>query len=357
MIEYYIKQIDKALENLLSRTNKRYHLGQISDILFKFSKDFVMRPGKRIRPLLFTLAYKGYALKNQSPDKELFASAASIELLHDYMLIHDDVIDDSDLRRGKPTLHRMFDSKIKLKDNQKIGKSLAVVAGDIIFALGIETFLSIKEDKTRKEAALKKLVETAAYTGAGEFIDVVSGFKNIKKLSRNDVFLIYTLKTAKYTFECPLLMGAILAGAPKTELKKLSKLGIAAGQAFQIYDDFLDVFASKEIIGKPVLSDLNESKKTLLVYTAFLNLRGKDRKIFEKILEGKNKMMKDLETFRDLILKSGSYDKSLKIMNALQNTALTTCKNLTIKPEFGKAIESLITKLSPSRMPLEINKK
>lgn len=356
VIELLLKKINSALNDLLESANRRYSLGLISDSLLEFSKDFVMRPGKRIRPLLFILSYKGYAGKSMSPEKPLFTSAAAIELLHDYMLIHDDVIDNSDLRRGKPTLHKMFDQNIKLPGGQKIGASLSIVAGDILFALGIEAFLAVKENSARKELALKKLVETAAYTGAGEFIDVIYGFKEIQTLCEKDVFLIYTLKTAKYTFECPLIMGAILAGAKANELRKLSKLAIAAGQAFQIYDDFLDLFASQEIIGKPVLSDLNESKKTLLVYNTFTSLKGKKRSDFKKILEKKNKTLADLGSFRRFIIESGSYDYTLKKMASLQKTALDTCAALCIKPAYKKTIGSIIAKLSPSNMPLDIRK-
>lgn len=353
MIEQYIEKINTGLKDLLESAHRRYSLGLVSDDLLKFSKDFVMRPGKRIRPLLFVLAYKGYAGKKASPEKHLFTSAAAIELLHDYMLIHDDVIDNSDLRRGKPTLHKMFDKKIKIPNGPKIGASLAIVAGDILFALAIEALLTIREDKARKEQALKKLVETAAYTGAGEFIDVLFGYRKIRNLSEKDVFLIYTLKTAKYTFECPLLIGAILAGASGGEHRKLSKLGLAAGQAFQIYDDFLDLFASQETIGKPVLSDLNESKKTLLVYKAFIGLKGADKRKFTEILEGKNKTHADLKSFRELIVGSGAYAACLEKMTALQNTALKTCKELAIKPAFGKELESIVAKLSPAHMPFK----
>jgi len=354
VIETTIKKINAALKGLLESANRRYRLGLISDDLFAFSKDFVLRPGKRIRPLLFVLSYKGYTKRKKYAQGPLFTSAAAIELLHDYMLIHDDVIDNSSLRRGKPTLHKMFDNKIKLPGDAKIGSSLAIVAGDILFALGIEAFLAVKEVPGQKEAALKKLVETAAFTGAGEFIDVVYGFRNIRTLSEKDVFLIYTLKTAKYTFECPLVMGATLAGARTGELRELSRLGIAAGQAFQIYDDFLDLFASEEIIGKPVLSDLNESKKTLLVYKAFENLKGKKRKKLTDILEGKDKTLKDLELFRELIVESGAYDYCIKKMSSLQKTALDASNKLAIRPDYGKAIESIISKLSPSRMPIKI---
>ncbi len=351
MLESILNKIDTGLDKLLKEANRHYKLGLISDSLFKFSRDFVLRPGKRIRPTLFVLTYKGYSDKNASPDKPLFTAAAAIELLHDYMLIHDDVIDNSDLRRGKPTMHKMFDKKIKTGAGKGIGASLAIVAGDILFALGIEAFLAVKEKAERKEKALRKLVETAAFTGAGEFIDVVYGLKDIKKLSEKDVFLIYTLKTAKYTFECPLVMGALLSGAKNAELQKLSRLGIAAGQAFQIYDDFLDLFATRKIIGKPVLSDLNESKKTLLVYKAFVNLSGKKQSVFKKILGGKNKSLDELKIFRKLIIESGASKYALDKMNALQITALEACDSLDIKPAFKKAIKSILEKISPSTLP------
>lgn len=354
MINAYLKEINKNLKSLLTDINKRYQLNLISDNLLRYSKEFVLRPGKRIRPLLFTLAYKGYCGKKSKNSKGLYTCAASIELLHDFMLIHDDVIDNSDLRRGKPTLHKIFDRHIKIHGDINIGPSLAIVAGDILFAVAIEAFLSIKEDMARKEQALKKLVETAAYTGAGEFLDVIFGYKNIDALSEKMIFLNYTLKTAKYTFECPLLMGAILAGADKTNLKNISILGISAGQAFQIYDDILDLFAAQEVIGKPVLTDLTESKKTLLVFNAYKNLKNKEKKIFKTILEKKKKTRADLEFFRQLIIKSGAYEATLKKMASLQETARLACRRLTMESQHKKAIEDIITKLSPSQMPLNL---
>jgi len=353
VINAYIKKINASLKHFLTDANRRYSLGITSDALLRSSKDFILRKGKRIRPLLFVLSYKGYTRKTSYSDKRLFTSAASIELLHDFMLIHDDVIDNSDLRRGKPTLHKLFDHNIHLPDKAKVGTSLAIVAGDIIFALAIESLLSIDEGMERKEKALKNLVQAAAYTGAGEFIDVVFGHKTIDQLSEHDIFLTYTLKTAKYTFECPLLMGAILAGVPAPELKKLSQLGLAAGQAFQIYDDFLDLFATKKTIGKPILTDLAESKKTLLVFKAYKNSKPDEKKRFREIFEKNTKTVSDLEDLRNIVVKSGSYDYCLKKMSSLQEEATRLVKSLKMKKAYKKALEYVIFKLSPSSMPFK----
>jgi len=354
MIEGYLNKINAGIRRVLDEANRHYRLRQVSDHLFAFSREFVLRKGKRIRPLLFILSYKGYAAKPTRDEDSLFTSAASIELLHDYMLIHDDVIDNSGLRRGKPTLHKMFDHKLHLPDGAKIGRDLAIVAGDILFALAIASLTSVKENRRRKEETLRKLAETAAYTGAGEFIDIVSGHENIDDLTEDRIFLNYTLKTARYTFECPLLMGAILAGAPPSEQNKLSRLGLAAGQAFQIYDDMLDLFATQDVIGKPVLTDLNESKKTLLVFKAYRNLRGRSRVQLRHILEKNNKTLADLDALRRLIVASGSYASCLSRMKRLQNKAMRLCDELKMKKAHKKALRSVIEKLSPSRMPVEL---
>jgi geranylgeranyl diphosphate synthase type I len=353
-MEKIIHKINRAIDLLFADIDRRYGLKAISAPLFDCSRDFVLRPGKRIRPLLFILAYKGYSARKTCPENKLYTAAASIELLHDYMLIHDDVIDNSDLRRGKPTLHRMLDEKIRLPGNAAIGNALAIIAGDIIFAIAIESFLTVKEDAARKEKTLAKLVETAAYTGAGEFIDVVWGHQTIDKIKEKDILLTYILKTAKYTFECPLLMGALLAGAGPEEQKKISALGLSAGQAFQIYDDFLDLFATADVIGKPVLTDLAESKKTLLVFRAFKFLRGARKAELRRILEKKSKNTLDLERFKKLVVSSGAYESCYNEMAALQNKALASCRSLSMKKEFRGLVESLIAKLSPKNMPIKL---
>ncbi len=353
-MESYVRLINDALKRLFRDIDRRYRLRKISPLLFDACRDFVLRPGKRIRPLLFLLAYQGYAKKRRSKDPGLFAAASAIELLHDYMLIHDDVIDRAATRRGKPTLHRVFDKKVKTLHGAAIGASLAVVAGDIIFALAIESFLAVREDPRRKEEALRHLVATAAYTGTGEFIDILFGHTRLAALREKDVYNTYIYKTAKYTFECPLLMGATLAGAAPAERTKLSRLGLRAGEAFQIYDDFLDTFGTQELIGKPVLSDLAESKKTLLVHAAWRRLKGADKRRFRVLFEKKKKTGRDLATFKRLLIDSGSYALCLRRMKDLQREALDVYRDLTMRKRERLLLGALIERLSPAKMPVTL---
>lgn len=354
MLKQYARKIDASMRHLLTDMKKHYRSQEALKPFFDHAREFVLRPGKRIRPILFLLAYQGYTRRHTHAQEKLWRSAASLELLHDFMLIHDDVTDNSDLRRGKPTLHRLFDQKIRFCDNARIGPSLAIIAGDIIYALAIRSFLAIREEPRRKEKTLAKLTETAASTGIGQFIDIMLGHLTIKDIKERDIYQLYALKTAKYTFECPLVMGATLAGASTAELKKLSALGVAAGIAFQIYDDFLDLFASQEVIGKPILTDLAESKKTLLVYKTYSRLRGQNRIDFVRILEKKKKEKRDLLAFRQFVVSSGAYALCLREMNSLQKKAMRLCQSLAIKKEFRQTLEEVIAKLSPQKMPIQL---
>lgn len=342
-----ISKINAGLSSFLERADKKYGLRRAHPQLYRHCRSFILRGGKRIRPLLFVLGYQGYCRGRRTPPG-LFTASASAELLHDYMLIHDDVIDRSSLRRGKPTLHRLLEQK-DTTGTSGLGASLAIVAGDIVFALAVEAFLAVREDAARKEQALAKFIEAAASTGLGEFLDVVASHASIEAIKEKDVLLIYTLKTARYSFECPLLAGALLAGAPQHELQKLSQLGLAAGRAFQIHDDFLDIFSTEKTIGKSILTDLAESKKTLLCILAFRNLAGEKKNIFKKILEKKNiQTNKDLEKFRGLIVESGAYKQCLDRMKILQREALGICGKLGMKERFRAILEHALAKTLPS---------
>lgn len=346
MLKTLKKDVDSALKSALKDLSGELDLKPIPPLLYAAIKDFIERDGKRIRPILFLISYKGYTKRKNFSYKGLLKSSLSVELLHDFLLIHDDVIDKSGLRRGKPTLQRLFNAKLGMPKGSDLGENLSIVAGDVLFAMAVKSLLSLKEDPARKEEALTAFIKAASATGVGEYIDVVNNIKRIETLSRKDIFQTYILKTAKYTFQCPLVMGAVLAGAKKSEINKLSRLGVFLGQAFQLQDDMLDVFSSARKIGKPVLSDLNEGKKTLLVWKTYQNLKGKDKKKLKNLLEKKKKSYKDLAAFRKMIKSSGSYEYCAGITRSLLKEASCLSKKLKMKKEYKSLLEELIRRIA-----------
>jgi len=181
-------KIETELKNYALHAEQLYSLHKISGILFSHIKDFITREGKRIRPILFTVGYHGFCDKTP---KGLYRSAISLELMHDFMLIHDDVIDKSKTRRGKPSMHTMLQKYLSNYKNAKIsGEDLSIVIGDILYAMSLHAFLAIDEKYELKEKALKILIDAAMHTGSGEFIELVAGLKDIDKITQNDIYKI-----------------------------------------------------------------------------------------------------------------------------------------------------------------------
>jgi geranylgeranyl diphosphate synthase, type I len=331
-------KIDKELLAFVRNLNSRYSLKAISPILYESIKDFVLRDGKRIRPILFITGYLGYSKKTA---RNLYESAIAIELLHDFLLVHDDIVDKSPTRRGKPSMHVMFQRYLDANKSEKIkfsGEDLSIVTGDIMYAMAIDTFLSIKEKHERKENALRHFIKAAAYTGAGEFIELLSGIKSLKDTTKADIYKIYDYKTAHYTFSAPLSIGAILAGANTNQVKTLTKYGIALGRAFQIKDDIIGIFGNEKKIGKSTLSDLQEAKKTLPLWHCYHNSNRNDKKTIEKILSKKQVTRSDLQIVKLLIQKTNTLAYTQAEIEKLNKHAQKLLALLSLKKPFKEAL-------------------
>jgi geranylgeranyl diphosphate synthase, type I len=338
-------QIDKSLHLFMQRAKREFKFHLVHPLLYQSIQEFVQRKGKRIRPLLLILSYKGYRKSQARMSPSIYYVSTCIELLHNFMLIHDDIIDRSNLRRGRPTLHRILRQAAKTQEQDKLGYDLAIVAGDIVYALAIDAFLSIREEPLRKERALRYFIQTAVLTAMGEFVDTLHGVKGITQVTEQDVFLNYSLKTARYTFDCPLVVGAILAGADENDVQALAEIGLLVGQAFQIQDDIIGIFDTQKQIGKSILSDIAESKKTILVCHAFEHLPPEERRKLIQIFAKKRKTYSDLVTVRSLFIRAGSLQYSLGEINKRVLRSRALLQQLKMKKVYRQLIEKSFTEL------------
>ena len=330
-------KVEKELKIYIRDLERLYSLHKISPVLFKHIKDFVLRSGKRIRPVLFIVGFCGFS-KKILPG--LYRSAISCELLHDFMLIHDDVIDKSQTRRGKPSMHAMLNKYLCNEKSAKFsGEDLSIVVGDVMYAISMHAFLSVKQDYEEKEKALKVLLDAAMYTGSGEFIELLSGIKSVGTIGKKDIYKIYDLKTAYYTFSAPLMMGAILAKAGKNEIDKLFKYGIYLGRAFQIKDDILDMFADENQIGKSTLTDLKEAKKTILIWHAYKKSDAKDKRFIEKILSKENAGKSDLKKIRKIVVTTGALDCTKIEISFFLKKAKEIISRSMMKPKYKNLLK------------------
>ncbi len=336
MIAKIKNRIEQELSHYIHNLDKKYSLSRISPLLYGSIRNFLLRKGKRIRPILFVLSYLGFTKKQAFG---LYESAVSLEILHEFTLVHDDIIDKSATRRGEPSMHEMLNKHLaRYKKIKFTGQDLTIVLGDVIYAMALEAFLSIKENEPRKEAAFKKLIQSAIYTGSGEFNDLLSGAKNIDKITKEDIYKIYDLKTANYTFATPLCMGALLGNAGKEQLDIIFNLGMYLGRAFQIKNDYLGLFSTERKIEKHNLTDLQEAKKTIFIWHAYNKSLKKNKSAIKRIFAKNKASKKDLLTIQRIISESKTLEYARNEINTLIIKAESLTKRLEMLLPYKNAL-------------------
>ena len=330
----YKKKIDKEVS--LFFQNKILTEDNFERQYLKILKEYSLRPAKRLRAILVNA---GYLLAGGKDTKEILKTSIFIEIIHNFLLIHDDIIDRDEVRRGKEAAHCYYQNKSFLKggEGEHFGKSMAIVLGDIANILGYEILINSAFEVKYKLKAFKKLNEISELTGRGQMLEIELKAKMSagRKIREKDIINIYKSKTAFYTFVLPLQIGAILAGADSGLLGKIEKFAIPLGIAFQIRDDIKEIFDSSEKNQR--MSDITEGQPTLLIAKALL----KERRI--KNYFGKKRINnKDAADIRDLMYKSGAIQYCKSLINNLINTSL----NILAKENFPQKEKQFLISLA-----------
>lgn len=266
--------------------------------------------GKHIRGVLVCLGYELYANKKSI---DLYKVAAAYEILHTSLLIHDDVIDKSILRRNKPTIYQ------RLGGNH-YGISQAICLGDVGFFLSMQLINQTNFAQSIKSAVAEQFVKLALDTLWGEMLDVEDAHKDHR--SEKNTLLIHELKTAQYTIVGPLLIGAILSGkVSKTQSNYLIQFGKYLGIAYQIQDDILGVFGQEKVIGKSVASDIEEGKNTLLIARALKVANAKQKKTLEQYYGKSHLNAQTCAEIKNIFTQTGALDYSRQKVEEYVNQA------------------------------------
>jgi len=305
-IETLPSLLEKEIQSFFHRQKERYEYGEMFEPIYFDLCEFVGRKGKRIRPLLFALTYRGLGGAKEVGDPAVLAGALSLELLHAFVLVHDDLIDRSEKRRGLPTFHKLVEQRLgRLSNAERTGQGVAVVVGDLLFALSVETLQTADFTKPQRSAALSKLLAYITDTGVGEIFDILLGTRDIGRVTAEEIERTYLLKTTRYTFEAPCVLGAILAGAPVEKQEDLAAVMEPLGLAFQIQNDLLE-FSHFDSRDQLLPTDLLEGKKTLLVREAYERLNEVDRSFLQMCLQNPTRNDSNISKVQDLIRKSGA---------------------------------------------------
>lgn len=322
----HLKKIHQAQAALLRDFGRSQKT--TSSSVYRYLTSYCLRPSKGVRALLLLLSYLGYTQIKPTP--ALYRWVSSLELIQNFVLIHDDLIDHTTMRRGGPVLQRGLAHLNS--DDEVLGKNLALICGDLLFSLGIRTFLDIDVAKDRKEKALKILLDCACVTALGEVNDLLGN--NLAAIKKETVYRLYDQKTGEYSFITPLICGSIAAGQNDSEIKKLDTLGRLLGRAFQMRDDLQDL-----------TTDLHDSRTTLLAYYAYQGSAGAEQKQMVKIFQRKNKTAKEITYLKNLFRSSGAMVQVQREQNDCLVLSREIIKSLhlrnTEKDELSRLIEKI----------------
>lgn len=306
VLEEYGQATRVALAEYLRPREPRRHL-------YSLVADYPRRGGRMLRPSLCIATARVFG----AAIEDAVHTAAAIELLHNAFLVHDDVEDESDERRGRPTLHALH------------GVPLAVNVGDALTLLAFEAFSANRKrlGLLLSTRVLEEAQRMARESVEGQAIELGWRYDNAIHLGESDYLEMILKKTCWYTTIFPSRVGALIGSRDTFELDRFLRFGFFLGAAFQIQDDLLNLIGDPERYGKELNGDLWEGKRTVLLIHLLAQLRATDRERIGEILRGKRaeRRAEDVAWMREQLESRGSIDYARQLAHALAGAAQHEC--------------------------------
>lgn len=319
------------VKNLASEIN------EIDDQLHPVTASLIeyLEEGKRFRPLFALLGYIGAGGKL---NPQIYQAASALEFLQASALIHDDLMDGSDTRRGKPAIHKQFSTL----HGEKFGAASAILIGDLALIWSEQALHESGLSQEVLSAVNSVFAKMRAELMAGQFLDVFE--QNQPEFSIERSLKIARFKSGKYSIERPLHFGAALTG--RTDLDSTYQLysdyGLPLGEAFQLRDDLLGVFGDPTITGKPAGDDLSEGKRTALIAYAFDRGGDATKKLILQRL-GTSLTASEIDEVRNAIVDSGAVTHIEALIEKLAESALDALQQSTIEKSASGLLEEMVT--------------
>lgn len=322
-------EIKKYLDRIIRETAKR---DAVMAEAVRYVRKLVLAGGKRLRPAFM---YYGYLAASGKEKEKMLKTAVSIELIHIFLLIHDDIIDQDNTRHGISSVHFRYGELgrriFRNKDFKHFGESMGIIIGDLVGALGNQIIFESGFEAEKVMRALAKLQTIVSMTVIGEAQDVYIEYRG--RATEKEILSMYENKTAKYTVEGPLHLGAILGGAPDAVISGLSRYAIPLGIAFQMQDDILGVFGNEQKLGKKVGADIIEGKQTILVARAKAKADPKQKKILNSLLGKADLTKAEIKVFQEVIRETGAFEYAKNFSIRLVHGAKAELEKIKIDKE------------------------
>ena len=313
------KPINEALEKYLRiREPKK---------LYKASAHIPLAGGKRLRPVMAMITCDMVG----GNSKKAIPFAAALETIHNFTLVHDDVMDDDDLRHGVDACHTIY------------GLSTAILAGDTLFAYAFEMITDCDIEDTVKADLVKNVAYVVRKIAEGQQMDI--NFEEEETVDAKEYLEMIRLKTS-ILFGAAAYGGAKIGGTNEEEARELEMMATNVGLGFQIWDDYLDATAPEEVLGKPSGSDIRQGKRTLLVIEGLNRANDKDRKRLIEILDSKN-TDEEVKEAVEIMEKCGALEECHKQANGYLEGARKTLSNYPESESrllFEELLEYMVTR-------------
>jgi geranylgeranyl diphosphate synthase, type I len=281
----------------------------------------------------------------------LATAATALELFHAAALVHDDIMDNSDTRRGRPSAHRHFELMHResnwLGDAEAFGRSSALLLGDLLLAWSDDLFgraLASTANLAARVAARTEFNLMKTEVTVGQYLDILeeqawARQPEDEQLAR--AHRVITYKSAKYSVEAPLAIGGSLGGGSPAQLAALREYGLPIGTAFQLRDDMLGVFGDPELTGKPAGDDLREGKRTVLIAIARSLVPAGTRRVIDELLGDPEMTDSQVETLQRTIIDSGAVDEVERIISRCVGTGLEAIAEAPLNHEAKRELAEL----------------
>ena len=315
--------------------------------------------GKRIRPAFCVWGYAAAAgMPTEEELKPLLAAAGSLDVLHVSALVHDDLMDASDLRRGRPAAHRQFEALHAnagwLGDSAAFGRAGAILLGDLLLMWSAQMLHGAGVDHSTLERALPIVEAMRTEVTCGQYLDMVAQAHPLRKrapaigslkptieLALDDASRVVEYKAARYTVQRPCQIGAALGGGTDELYFALGAYGSPLGRAFQFRDDLLGVFGDPQVTGKPAGDDLREGKRTVLVAHAYAHADDPGQKLLLQRLGDPALDDAGISELQQVIVESGARDAVESMINDYYERALKALHDTEITEEGRTALTAL----------------
>ena len=307
---YTLEEIDRIVENASKLQLIHREPANLYEPL-----DYMMSiGGKRLRP---KLCLHSYNLLSDDMGNSIIFPAMALEVFHEYTLIHDDIMDRSDTRRGNPTVYK------------KWNENIAILSGDVMSLLSYK-YLAYAPTEVLPDA-LKLFTETTMQVCEGQQYDM--DFENLPFITKEDYLMMIGLKTA-VLLACSCKMGALIGGAPVPVCNALYQFGYKLGIAFQITDDYLDTFGNEQVFGKKIGGDIVNNKKTWLLVDCIRRADGETKQALEKLMQlGEEDRALKVESVRNLYVELGVKEAAEAEILAWHRKALEELDKTGIAPQ------------------------